>query len=204
MIKRLLNATIFLFIFALYFVTFLLIYDTFRERKLKDMSKDALNLLEKETKKVEKKESNGNITEEISATGFSYGNYTVLGKLEIPKVGFSSVILKEQTYAAMNLGVIKTYGVELNQPGGFIIAGHNFRGRSQFLYPIKNLKSNDKIYVTDSLGIQMAYTVYSVERYVSPNETSYYKSYEDKYHLVLSTCENGGKSRIIVKAEAID
>lgn len=201
MIKRLLNTTIFMFIFALYFITFLLIYDTFRERKLEELSKDALNLLEKETKKVE---DNNPKVEELSATGISYGKYTVLGKLEIPKVGISSVILKEQTYAAMNLGVIKTYGVELNQPGGFIIAGHNFRGRGQFMYPIKNLKNGDKIYITDSIGIQMAYTVYSVERYVSPNDTSYYKSYEDKYHLVLSTCENGGKSRIIVKAEAID
>lgn len=203
MIKRLINITIFLFIFALYFVAFLFIYDSFRERKLKDMSKDALNLLEKQTKKSENNSSE-NITRELNGVGISYGNFTVLGKLEIPKVGFSSVILKEQTYAAMNLGVIKTYGVDLNQPGGFIISGHNFRGRSQFMYPIKNLKNKDKIYVTDSLGIQMAYTVYSVERYVSPNETSYYKSYGDKYHLVLSTCENGGKSRIIVKAEIVD
>lgn len=201
MIKRLLNTTIFIFIFALYFVTFLLIYDTFRERKLNEMSKDALNLLEKETKKIEKNKST---TEEISATGISYGNYTVLGKLEIPKVGVSAVILKEQTYAAMNLGVIKTYGADLNQPGGFIIAGHNFRGRSEFMYPIRNLQNGDKIHITDSVGIVMTYKVYSVERYVSPTETSYYKSYEDKYHVVLSTCENGGKSRIIVKAEAVD
>ena len=201
MIKRLLNIIIFVFIFALYFITFLFIYDTFRERKLSEMSKDALNLLEKENKK---QEVNTNTVEEISATGISYGNFTVLGKLEIPKVGVSAVILKEQTYAAMNVGVVKTYGTELNTPGGFIIAGHNFRGRSQFMYPIKNLKAGDKIYITDTLGIQMGYTVYSVERYVSPNETSYFKSYGDKYHVVLSTCENGGKSRIIVKAEVSD
>lgn len=202
MIKRLLNIMIFLFIFALYFITFLYIYDTFRERKLTELSKDALNLLEKETKKVteEKKEE----VNEISATGYSYGNYTILGKLEIPKVGISAIILKEQTYAAMNLGVIKTYGSNLNEPGGFIISGHNFRGKSQFMYPIKNLKNGDEIYITDSVGVQMAYTVYSVERNVSPNETSYYSSYGDKYHVVLSTCENGGKSRIIVKAEIID
>lgn len=200
MIKRLLNIMIFLFIFALYFVAFLFIYDTFRERKLKEMSKDALNLLEKQKKETK----TDNVTEEISATGISYGNFTVLGKLEIPKVGVTTVILKEQTYAAMNLGAIKTYGSDLNQPGGFIISGHNFRGRSQFMYPIKNLKNGDKVYITDSLGITMTYVVYSVERYVSPTETSYYKSYEDKYHVVLSTCENGGKSRIIVKAEVVD
>ena len=197
MIKRLLNILIFIFIFALYFVTFLLIYDTFRDRKLDEMEKDALNLLEKNIKKAENKTE----TLEAEASVVNYGNFTVIGKLSAPTVGVSAVILKEQTYAAMNIGAIKTYGVDLNKPGGFIVAGHNFRGRSQFMYPIKNLKNGDKIYITDSLGIEMGYTVYSVERRVSPNDTSYYKSYDDEYHVVLSTCENGGKSRIIVKAK---
>lgn len=198
MIKRLLNILIFIFIFALYFITFLLIYDTFRERKLNEISKDALNLLDKTNKKRKHTEN----VEEISVTGISYGNYTILGKMEIPKIGLTAIILKEQTYASMNLGAVKTHGVDLNQPGGFIIAGHNFKGRSTFMYNIKNLKDGDLIYITDSIGITMTYKVYSVERYVSPTDTSYYKTYEDDYHVVLSTCENGGKSRIIVKARA--
>ena len=71
MFKRCLNVAIFIFIFSLYFVTFLMIYDTFRERKLNSMSNDALNILEKETKKVDEEVKE----EEISATGISYSNY---------------------------------------------------------------------------------------------------------------------------------
>lgn len=196
MLKRFLNFGIFMFIFALYFITFLMIYDTFRERKLNSMSKDALGILEKQIKNEESHEE----TEEISATGVSYAGYTILGKLEIPTVNVSAVILKEHTYAAMNLGVIKTYGVELNTPGGFVISGHNFRGRSQFLYPIRNLKNGNKVYITDVQGQKMEYTVYSVQRYVSPTDTSYFAKTDD-YHVTLVTCENGGKSRIIVKAK---
>lgn len=45
----------------------------------------------------------------------------------------------------------------------------------------------------------MTYTVYSVSRYVSPEDTSYLVHTED-YHLTIVTCENGGKSRIVVRA----
>lgn len=196
MIKKLINFVIFVFIFALYFVTFLMIYDNFRERKLSEMEKDALNVLEKKKNvEIQKTEQ----TDEISVTGVSYGNFTVLGKLEIPSVGISTVILKEHSHAAMNVGAIKTYGVELNEEGGFIISGHNFRGTSTFLYNIKNLVEGNKIYITDVNGMKMEYTVYSVQRYVDPTDTSFYKEF-DGYHVVISTCENGGKTRIIVMA----
>ena len=49
----------------------------------------------------------------------------------------------------------------------------------------------------------MEYTVYNVMRNVDPMETSYYKEYEG-YHVVITTCENGGKSRIVVKANNQD
>lgn len=197
MIKKLVNISIFVFIFALYFVTFLMIYDNFRERKLSEMEKDALKLLEKKEKQEEVPSEE--LHDEISVTGISYDNYTILGKLEIPTIGISTVILKEQTYAAMNIGAIKSYGSELNEEGGFIISGHNFRGSSSFMYAIKNLKNGNKIYVSDVEGRKLEYTVYSVERNVDPTDTSYYKEF-DGYHVVLSTCENGGKKRIVVMA----
>ena len=198
--KRYINIGIFILIFSLYLITFLMIYDTFRERKLNSLSKDAMSLLDKEIKQNE--DSKEEVEEEIVASGVSYAGYTILGKLEAPKVGISVVILKEHTYAAMNLGAVKTYGVDLNTPGGFVISGHNFRGKSTFLYSIKNLKNGDKIYITDTQGQKMEYTVYSVERNVSPTETSYYSKTED-CHVTIVTCENGGKARIVVKAHAL-
>ena len=193
-IKRFINIVIFIFIFALYFFTFLMIYDNFRERKLNSLEKSALELFENkiETKKDEI------IPENITPT-VNYNGYTILGRIQIPRIGFSSVILKEQTYEAMNIGTIKSYGVDLNEPGGFVVSGHNFRGRNRFFYSILNLKSGDKVNITDASGKYMEYTVYEVDRYVSPNDTSYL-SYFDGYHVTLVTCENGGKSRIVVKA----
>lgn len=194
--KKFINILIFLFIFALYLITFMMIYDNFRERKLNNQEKYALELFEN---KIEKKKEE--IPENQTYT-VSYKGYTILGRIEIPRVGINTVILKEHTYAAMNIGAIKTYGVDLNEKGGFVISAHNFRGKSSFFYPIRNLKNGDKINISDNKGRNMEYTVYSVSRYVEPNDTSYLVKTND-YHVTLVTCENGGKSRIVVKAHIV-
>ena len=144
--KKFINILIFLFIFALYLITFMMIYDNFRERKLNNQEKYALELFEN---KIEKKKEE--IPENQTYT-VSYKGYTILGRIEIPRVGINTVILKEHTYAAMNIGAIKTYGVDLNEKGGFVISAHNFRGKSSFFYPIRNLKNGDKIHVKGMLG----------------------------------------------------
>ncbi len=195
--KKFINILIFLFIFALYLITFMMIYDNFRERKLNNQEKYALELFEN---KIEKKKEE--IPENQTYT-VSYKGYTILGRIEIPRVGINTVILKEHTYAAMNIGAIKTYGVDLNEKGGFVISAHNFRGKSSFFYPIRNLKNGDKINISDNKGRNMEYTVYSVSRYVEPNDTSYLVKTDD-YHVTLVTCENGGKSRIVVKAHIVE
>ncbi|MBQ1496599.1 MAG: sortase [Bacilli bacterium] len=198
MVKKAINILIFLFIFSLYFVSFLFIYDTFRERKLKNLETGALDIFDKQVKVQEvKNEEQANTYDE----DLSYRNYTILGKVEIPKIGFTSVIIKEYTYSAMSVGVIKSYGVELNEPGGFVLAGHNFRGRSLFMYNIYRLVEGDKIYITDTSGRKMEYTVYEKIRYYSPSDASIFRKYDD-YNVTLITCEDGGQSRIVIKARA--
>ena len=195
--KKFINIGIFLFIFALYFMTFLMIYDNFRERKLNSQENNALEIFEN---KIEKKPEEEPVEQSYS---INYNGYTILGRLQIPKVYIDTVILAEQTYAAMNIGVIKSYGVDLNTRGGFVLAGHNFRGSSVFIYYIHRLTQGDTITITDNRGITMNYTVYEVDRYVSPTDVSYLTKTDD-YHVTIVTCESGGKSRIIVKAHVVE
>ena len=195
--KKYINITIFLFIFCLYFVTFLMIYDDFRERKLNSQEKVALELFDKKIEKKPKEEK-----EEKQSYTINYNKYTILGKLQIPKIGLNTVIIKEQTYSAMNVGAVKTYGVDLNEIGGTVISGHNFRGQNVFFYNILKLKQNDIVRITDTSGVSMDYHVYEVQRYASPDDVSYL-SKTDNYHVTLVTCENGGKTRIIVKAKVM-
>lgn len=203
MVRKAINTLIFLFIFSLYFMSFLMIYDTFRQRKLENLEANAIDAFDKQVK-VKKVTVDDIDNSNVNDGDVSYGNYTILGKIEIPKIGFSSVIIKEYTYNAMNVGVIKTYGVDLNEPGGFNLSGHNFRGRSLFMYNIYRLVDGDKIYISDVNGRQLEYTVYDVLRNVSPSDSSVYRSY-DGYNVTLITCEDdGGHTRIVVKARALE
>ena len=195
--KKFINILIFLLIFTLYFVTFMMIYDNFRERKLNNQEKYALELFEN---KIEKKKEE---PQKEKTYTVNYNGYTILGRIEIPRIGINTVVLKEHTYAAMNIGSIKTYGVDLNEKGGFVISAHNYRGSSPFFYPIRLLKNGDLVYIFDNQGRKMTYTVYSVSRYVNPNDTSYLVTTKD-YHLTMVTCESGGKSRIVVKAHIVE
>lgn len=194
--KKFINILIFLFIFALYFVTFLMIYDNFRERKLANQEKNAIEVFDK---KIEKKKDDP----QKQTYTVNYKGYTILGRLIVPKAGINTVILKEQTYAAMNIGAVKTYGVDLNEKGNFVISGHNFRGKNVFFYNIKNLKNSDTIQIIDNKGRTMNYSVYEISRYVSPNDVSYLVK-TDNYQVTLVTCENGGRSRIVVKGHIIE
>lgn len=200
MVKRIINILIFVFIFALYVISFLMIYESFKKRKLEYLEANAIDTFEKSVK-IEKVNVDDLENDKTSNMGLNYNGYTLLGKIEIPKIGFSSVVIKENTYRAMDLGVVISYGDALNEPGGFVISGHNFRGNSSFMYNIRNLNSGDKIYITDSSGRKLEYTVYEKIRNFGPSDTSIYKKF-DGYHLTLVTCENDGNSRIVIKASA--
>ena len=193
MFKRVMNIVI----FALYFISFLMIYDSFRERKLASIEKSAVDVFDDEVKIEEKKED----TPISTTSAISYSGFTILGKVEISKIGFSSVVIKENTSKAMNVGLVKTYGSGVNEDGGFVLSGHNFRGNNIFFYNIRNLKAGDTVRITDTSGIQLDYIVYEVLRNVEPTDTSYLNDF-DGYHVTLVTCENGGKARIVVKARA--
>ena len=200
MIKKIINILIFVFIAALYVISFLMIFESFKQRKLERLEASALDAFEKSVK-IEKVNVEDIEDDKTSNTGFDYSGYTLLGKVEIPSIGFRSVIIGENTYHSMDLGVVKSYGVSVNEPGGFILSGHNYRGQGPFMYGIRNLESGDKIYITDSSGRELEYTVYEKIRYYDPNGVDIYKKY-DGYYLTLMTCESGGQSRIVVKAMA--
>lgn len=200
MVKKITNILIFIFIAALYVISFLMIFESFKQRKLENLEKSALDAFDKSVK-IEKVKVDDLENDKTSNMGLDYSGYTLLGKIEVPRVGFKSVIIKENTYHSMDLGVVLTYGSGINEPGGFIISGHNYRGQSIFMYGIRNLESGDKIYITDSSGRDLEYTVYEKIRNYDPTGTDIYKKY-DGYHLTLVTCENDGNSRIVVKAVA--
>ena len=83
------------------------------------------------------------------------------------------------------------------------IAGHNY-DNDKFFSKIKDLKTNDKIYIYDTFDNQYVYSV--IKNYeVKPDDLSpVYHTTTGSFELTLVTCNNFNGNRIIIKAKIED
>ena len=133
----------------------------------------------------------GEKTETDTSTGKKkqYNGFDVAGTIEIPATGLKCPILEQYTYSpkALETSVVVLYGVGLNQPGNTTIAGHNYRN-GLFFSNNKKLNIGDKIYITDSSGRRVAYTIYNKneahERYIENQRGHVYKNIPSFYYII--------------------
>lgn len=147
----------------------------------------------------------GEKTETDTSTGKKkqYNGFDVAGTIEIPATGLKCPILEQYTYSpkALETSVVVLYGAGLNQPGNTTIAGHNYRN-GLFFSNNKKLNIGDKIYITDSSGRRVAYTIYN--KYEADENESDYITRDTKgiTEISLTTCTDDSKARIIILAKA--
>ena len=144
-------------------------------------------------------------TETDTSTGKKkqYNGFDVAGTIEIPATGLKCPILEQYTYSpkALETSVVVLYGVGLNQPGNTTIAGHNYRN-GLFFSNNKKLNIGDKIYITDSSGRRVAYTIYNKYE-ADENESDYItRDTQGVTEISLTTCTDDSKARIIILAKA--
>ena len=147
----------------------------------------------------------GEKTETDTSTGKKkqYNGFDVAGTIEIPATGLKCPILEQYTYSpkALETSVVVLYGVGLNQPGNTTIAGHNYRN-GLFFSNNKKLNIGDKIYITDSSGRRVAYTIYNKYE-ADENESDYItRDTQGVTEISQTTCTDDSKARIIILAKA--
>ncbi len=147
----------------------------------------------------------GEKTETDTSTGKKkqYNGFDVAGTIEIPATGLKCPILEQYTYSpkALETSVVVLYGAGLNQPGNTTIAGHNYRN-GLFFSNNKKLNIGDKIYITDSSGRRVAYTIYNKYE-ADENESDYItRDTQGITEISLTTCTDDSKARIIILAKA--
>lgn len=130
------------------------------------------------------------------------GGYDVLGVIVIDKIGLQQNILNKTTDSSLNLAVTKFYGPQLNEKGNFCITGHNYRN---LFIDIHNLEIGDTFYIIDkeqsrkvTYKIYKKYTVYPDELDCLSQSTN------GKKEVTLITCNPGGLTRLIIKAQEIE
>lgn len=139
---------------------------------------------------------------EATSEPIKFGNNSVIGIINIPKIELEYPILDTTTKENMRTSITRFSGGEVNEIGNLALAGHNNYDGTMFGRN-DELKAGDKIYLTDLQKNTVEYEINSIF-VTDPNDVSILETKEEKIReITLITCENGNKSRLIVKAEEV-
>ena len=139
--------------------------------------------------------TSGNSTSDV----VTYEGFTVVGRMEIPKIDLDLPVLERATKNSLEKSIGILTGPGLNKVGNTIIVGHNYRNGT-FFSRNSELKNGDEIYITDTTGTRIEYTIYNI--YTTSSEDSDYitRDTAGKREISLSTCTDDSNYRLVIWA----
>ena len=132
----------------------------------------------------------------------TYKNYSVIAKLEIPKIELETFVLQKFSEDALNVSVTKFWGPNPNEIGNLCIAGHNFKKKNMFSN-LKKIEIGDKIFIEDNKIGKLEYEVYEIYKVLPQDTSCLSQNTEGNREVTLITCTNDSKKRIIVKSREV-
>lgn len=133
-------------------------------------------------------------------SGTTYQGYTMVGKIKIPAINIEYPILEKVTKKSIQIAVAVLYGPGVNKTGNTVIVGHNYRNGT-FFSNLSKLKNGDKIYITDTTGKQVEYSVYKNYETIAEDTTYMTRDTAGKREISLSTCTVDSNYRTIILAK---
>lgn len=131
----------------------------------------------------------------------TYRGYNMVGTIQIPKTKVKVPIVDKVTTKSISAAVGILYGTGLNEVGNTVLVAHNYRNGT-FFSNNKKLAIGDKIYITDSTGTKIEYTIYKTYT-TSDMDFSYAtRDTEGKREISLSTCTTDASKRLVIWARA--
>ena len=200
------NKIIIVNLFLIFIVLTILVFvilDIYKENKIGKSNYDiqgvSTSVNNKEENKINENKTNEEkkyIKEDVT---LEYKGYTVVSKLEIPKIDLETYVLEKYLEETLNISVVKFYGANPNEIGNFCIAGHNFKNKNMFKN-LKKLSVGDNLFIIDNDIGRVEYEIFDIYK-VSPNDVACLSQETNgKREVTLITCTNDSKERIIVKA----
>ena len=200
------NKIIIVNLFLIFIVLTILVFvilDIYKENKIGKSNYDvqgvSTSINKKEENKINENKTNKEkkyIKEDVP---LEYKGYTVISKLEIPKIDLETYVLGKYLEETLNISVVKFYGANPNEIGNFCIAGHNFKNKNMFKN-LKKLSVGDNLFIIDNDIGRVEYEIFDIYK-VSPNDVAcLLQETNGKREVTLITCTNDSKERIIVKA----
>lgn len=135
-----------------------------------------------------------------TTSGVKYKGYNVIGTIQIPKTKVKYPIVDSASPSAMDVAIVMLYGPGLNEAGNTVIVGHNYKNGG-FFGNNKKLENGDKIYITDSTGKKVEYTIYN--KYTTTDSDFSYATRDTngKREISLSTCTSNDSTRLVIWAK---
>ena len=200
------NKIIIVNLFLIFIVLTILVFvilDIYKENKIGKSNYDvqgvSTNVNKEEENKINENKTNKEkkyIKEDVT---LEYKGYTVISKLEIPKIDLETYVLEKYLEETLNISVVKFYGANPNEIGNFCIAGHNFKNKNMFKN-LKKLSVGDNLFIIDNDIGRVEYEIFDIYK-VSPKDVAcLLQETNGKREVTLITCTNDSKERIIVKA----
>ena len=162
--------------------------------------KPEINGIEGTTTENTSQGNNSSQTTKPGQTTTKYKGFDVVGTIQIPAIDLKYPILEKLSKKSLETSVVLLYTAQgLNKEGNSVIIGHNYRNGTMFSN-VKKLSNGDYIYITDTAGQKVRYTIYSIYR-ASGTESDYMtRNTNGKREISLSTCTDDSKARTIVLA----
>lgn len=142
-----------------------------------------------------------NISNSDGSTNTKYKGFDVIGTIQIPAISLKYPILEKLSKKSLETSVVLLYTSNgLNEVGNSVIIGHNYRNGTMFSN-VKKLGEGDIIYITDTSGRKVKYTIY--KKYTTSGDDGEYmtRNTNGKREISLSTCTDDSKARTIVLAK---
>ncbi len=127
--------------------------------------------------------------------------YNPIAKVQIEKIGLNVSVLSEWSYELLDISVNKFSGPEPNEPGNFIVIGHNYINKAHF-GSLHLVEIGDSIDLTDLSGRTVTYEVFEV-LIIKPDEVEKLQS-DNPLALTLVTCDTNNEYRLVVKSRALE
>lgn len=129
-----------------------------------------------------------------------YKGFEVVGTIQIPAINLKYPILGKNTKKSLETSVVLMYTSKgLNETGNSVIIGHNYRNGTMFSN-VKKLQNGDLIYITDTQGRKVKYTIYSIYKTSGTDSQYITRNTQGLREISLSTCTDDGNARTIVLA----
>lgn len=139
------------------------------------------------------------ITTNKTSSKTYYKGYQMIGTIQIPKTKVKAPIVDKVTVNSISAAAAYLYGPGLNKEGNTVIVAHNYRNGT-FFSNNKKLVVGDKIYITDSTGKKVEYTIYKT--YITGEMDFSYatRNTDGKKEISLSTCTTDASKRLVIWA----